>query len=207
MDKEITAILTGDIVNSRSIDPNSWQTGLKQLLDEFGPSPKVWEIYRGDAFQVEVPAELALLSAIRIKALIKQNKHLDVRIAIGIGTKDFPKSSITESNGEAYTNSGRCFEALKKKRLAVSSPWKNLDSEWNLYFQLASLVMDQWAPKTAYILKAALDHPEFNQMELAELLDRSQSTVSEGLKRAGFDEIEKLLQRYAKQIPQKGTSL
>ncbi len=203
MKQQMIAILTGDIVNSRGEDPQSWQSDLKALFLEYGPTPELWEIFRGDSFQLEVPVEDSLLAAIRIKALIKQHKNLDVRIAIGIGKQDYKRDSITESNGEAYTNSGTCFEQLKKRRLAIKSPWRELDEEWNLYLDLASLSMNHWASKTAMILKVNLDHPEISQVELSKMLDRSQSTISEALKRAGFDEIEKLLKRFASQIPHK----
>jgi hypothetical protein len=51
-------------------------------------SLKCWEITRGDNFQLEITAaEDSLLAAIRIKALLRTTKGLDVRMAISIGKK------------------------------------------------------------------------------------------------------------------------
>ena len=43
------AIITGDIVNSRSVDAKKWLLKLKKVLNLFGNEPKDWEIYRGDS--------------------------------------------------------------------------------------------------------------------------------------------------------------
>jgi hypothetical protein len=56
---DVTAILSGDIVNSRSVDASEWVKTLKKTLNTFGKSPKTWEIYRGDSFQLEVDAKAA----------------------------------------------------------------------------------------------------------------------------------------------------
>ena len=203
MSEKIVAILTGDIVNSRSEDPEKWMIRLKAVLNETGKSPESWEIFRGDTFQLETTVQDALKKAIQVKASIKQDKNLDVRIAIGIGKQEYKKESITESNGEAYIHSGSCFNELKKRRLAIKTPWPEFDEEWNLYIKLASLSIDQLAPKTAAILKAAMDHPEMNQQQLADQLQKNQSTISESLNRAGFDELQSMLNRYQNQIEQK----
>src|SRR5687767_5457605 len=96
--KGLIGIITGDIINSRNANPKQWLSVLKKTLTVDGASPQKWEIYRGDSFQHEVtnPAE-ALLTAIRIKANIKSIKNLDVRLAIGIGEKEFGTGKITES--------------------------------------------------------------------------------------------------------------
>jgi len=84
----MTAIVTADIINSRKLPSAYWITGLKDLLATFGKSPSVWEIYRGDEFQLEIKnPEDALLAAFRIKAYLKTIR-LDARMSIGIGAKD-----------------------------------------------------------------------------------------------------------------------
>ncbi len=200
MENKLTAILTGDIVNSREVVPALWQNNLKEVLNEYGSTPGKWEIFRGDMFQLQIRPEEALLAALKIKAQIKQDKQLDVRIAIGIGQQEYKSGKISESNGEAYTNSGHCFDHLKKKRLAIKTPWNEFDKEWNLHLMLASLTMDDWSPKTSFILKTALDHPEFNQQYLADILERTQSTISESLNRAGYHEIDMMLEKFREQI-------
>ena len=104
----MTSVITGDIISSRDLkSPDIWMDPLKKLFEQIGPCPAIWDIYRGDAFQLEVtdPAD-ALWMAIRIKALVKSKAGVGTRIAIGIGTKDYTSSRITEINGESFVLSG-----------------------------------------------------------------------------------------------------
>lgn len=196
------AIITGDIINSRQSEPEQWLNSLKTCLLYFGETPKTWEIFRGDSFQLEVKPEDALFASFLIKSTIKQYKNIDVRLAIGLGEKNYDSDKITESNGSAFINSGECFESLKKNTLAIKSRFKNFDITLNLMLELAQLTMNNWTSISSLIIKTSLENPNMKQNELAELLKKSQSNISEGLKRGGFDEILKLLDYYKNQIQQ-----
>ena len=195
------AIITGDIINSRKVEPNEWMTALKKGLNKYGKEPKNWEIFRGDSFQLNTSPEDALEAAILIKAEIKQWKILDVRIGIGIGEITYQATKITESNGTAFLNSGVCFEQLKKQTLAIKTPKKEFDNTLNLMFNLAELTMGKWTETAAKLITYKIGNPNANQKELAQILNKTgQGTISEGLKRAGYDEIEKLLEYYKLKI-------
>jgi len=196
----MTSIITGDIINSRDSAPKQWLSALKTVLNTYGNSPKDWEIYRGDSFQIELKPELALQVAIQLKATLKQFKTTDIRLAIGIGDKSYTSEKITEANGTAFINSGECFEQLKKTTLAIKTPFNTFDTQLNLMLDLALLTMNNWSPVSSLIIKTALEHPQHNQKQLAKLLEKSQSNISEGLKRGGYDEILKLIQFYNSQI-------
>jgi len=198
----MTAILTGDIINSKDHKASKWLPLLKQALSRYGTEPLVWEIYRGDSFQLETTPEQALEAAIYIKAHLKQIRHLDIRVAIGLGEKDHAAEKITESNGTAFVRSGECFDGLKKQTLALNSGNEAFDTTINLMLQLATLTMDNWLPAAAKIVCAVLEHPGANQKEIATLLDKSQSTISEALIRAGFDEVQKMIHFYRTQLAQ-----
>lgn len=195
------AVLTGDIINSRKSNSMTWIIEFKQALKKYGKEPKDWEIYRGDSFQLLNHPEDALETAIFIKATIKKIETLDVRIAIGIGEISYRASKITESNGSAFINSGSCFDELKKQTLAIKSPWSEFDYQFNNILALASLVMDKWTTATAEIVIEKLKKPDITQTELAtKLKKRSQGTISEGLKRGGFDEIKNTIELYKDKI-------
>ncbi|MDO6759199.1 SatD family protein [Tamlana sp. 2_MG-2023] len=196
----MTSIITGDIINSKESSPKNWLESLKSILNHFGNTPATWEIYRGDSFQLEVTPQDALQACILIKATIKQFKNIDVRLAIGIGEKSFVSEKITESNGEAFVNSGECFEDLKKTTLAIKSPFANFDIQINIMLELAQLTINHWSSTSASLIKTTLEHPEFTQSELAETLGKTQGNISQGLKRAGLDELSKLLNYYKTQI-------
>lgn len=197
------SILTGDIINSRERTPQQWMPLLKAVFKKYGSEPDQWEIYRGDSFQIEIPVKKALEAAFLIKATIKQCKPLDVRIAIGVGKKTYTSKKITESNGDAFERSGECFENLKKQNIAIKSPWKEFDITINLMLRLGLLTMNDWKPAYSSIVKTTLENPKKTQKQLAELLEKTQSTVSEGLKRSGYEEMSELISYYISYIQTK----
>lgn len=196
----MTSIITGDIINSRNIEPQHWMPILKNILNNYGLDPAQWEIYRGDSFQLEVLPTEALLAAIYIKACIRSIEGLDVRLAIGIGKKSYVSEKITTSNGSAFINSGECFEGLKKSILAIKSPFSDFDNPINLMLDLAQLTMNSWTQKSSEIVKIAIENPNATQKQMADLLYKTQSSVSKSLKIAGFEEIMKMEKYYRNQI-------
>ncbi|PRX56034.1 transcriptional regulator [Flagellimonas meridianipacifica] len=196
----MTAILTGDIKNSTEHEVKKWLPTLKKALDHYGNEPKDWEIYRGDSFQLETTPKKALEASIYIKACIKQFRNIDVRIAIGLGDKTYEAEKITESNGSAFVNSGKCFEGLKKQNLAIKSEHHAFDDHINLLLELALLNMDEWTPAISQTIKNAIENPNKNQRELASILNKSQGNISEELNRGGFDVLRKMMQFYITQL-------
>jgi hypothetical protein len=204
----MTSILTGDIINSRKNEDNFWLKTLKETLDTFGDSPKYWQIYRGDSFQLEIEnCENAFYAALKLKSYLKSIENIDVRIGIGIGKKEFNVDKITESNGEAFINSGFAFDNyLKKQTIAIKTPWQDLDEEFNIAFDLALLTMDSWTKNSAEVFKLSLASENHTQKEIAAILGITQGSVSERYKRAGFESIIKLEKRFRKLILQKNNN-
>ncbi|UZH55244.1 transcriptional regulator [Salinimicrobium tongyeongense] len=194
------AVITGDIVNSRSESAAHWLPVLKKILGHYGEAPQGWEISRGDSFQLLLQPEEALYAALQIKAGIKQLPDLDVRMAIGIGEQEYKAEKISESNGSAFIRSGECFEELKKQNLGIRTGEAEKDEIFDLLFQLALLSMNNWSVTVAKTIAAFLEHPAKNQTELAKHLKKSQSSLSEALKRGGFDEIMQLESFYRSKI-------
>ncbi|ULC60742.1 SatD family protein [Flaviramulus sp. BrNp1-15] len=196
----MTSVITGDIINSQKSSPKKWLDTLKSVLKIYGETPSNWEIYRGDSFQLEINPKDALKACFLIKASIKQFDNIDVRLAIGLGEKTYKSEKITESNGSAFVNSGECFEALKKTTLAIKSPFETFDVTLNIMLELALLTVNNWSVTLANLIKTTLENPELNQKQLANTLKTTQGNISQGLKRAGFDEISKLIDYYESQI-------
>lgn len=197
----MTSIITGDIINSRQVDSQIWLPLLKGTLKQYGAASKVWEIYRGDSFQLEVETKDALKAAIHLKASIKQIASLDVRLGIGVGEKDYAAAKITESNGEAFVNSGQAFNQLNnKKTLALITPSTVINEQMALALDLALLTMNNWPIHAAQYIQASIEHPNWKQQQLAEHLGKSQGTISQSLNRAGFDDIMRLEKRYRELI-------
>ncbi|MFN0257663.1 transcriptional regulator [Pedobacter ureilyticus] len=192
------AVITGDIVNSREL-PLLWMETLKEALSAMPQKNTKWEIFRGDSFQIELPSQQAFLTSVYIKACMRTIKGADVRLSIGLGEKvNLLTSKVTEANGEAYINSGESFDGLKssKVNLAIKSPSTEFDEDMNLYFKLALIAMDSWSPIASEVVKQTIENQNENQDKIAKISGRSQSSISEALKRAHFSEIMELEKKY-----------
>jgi len=199
----MTSVITGDIINSRKSRPGLWLQLLKNELNTFGKSPDYWEIYGGDTFQLRVDDPLkALTVAIRLKAVIKQQKPLDVRLAIGIGKMTYKSNRITECNGPAFIHSGEKFKILKKEKLklAVKSDWPDFDTTINLCLKLGMIAMDKWSVNSAETVALALSYPLDSQVELGKKLKIKQNAVSARFARAHFDELMELNDLYKSRL-------
>ena len=201
--KIFTSVITGDIVQSRKADNVAWLSRLKKVLSAEGKSPRTWEIYRGDSFQVEVkdPAD-SFLVAIRIKAAIKTVKNLDVRMGIGIGDKKFASNRVAESDGEAFIRSGETLEALNKSKhkLAIKTPWSDFDYEMNICFRLACIPMDNWTPNSAELIQILTNNRYLTQKALARRLGVTQPSISERQNRSHYEEVMELEELYREKI-------
>lgn len=199
----IISVITGDIVQSRQADSATWLARLKKVLSSEGKSPRTWEIYRGDSFQVEVkdPAQ-AFLIAIRIKAAIKTVKNLDVRMAIGIGDKKFASNRVAESDGDAFIRSGETLETLKKSKhkLAIKTPWEEFDREMNICFRLAGIPMDDWTPNSAELIQILTNNRYLTQKALAKRLGVTQPSISERQNRSHYEEVMELEELYREKV-------
>lgn len=198
----MVAVITGDIINSRVLTNQlSWLQPLKLLFSEWGSTPASWEIYRGDSFQLELPNPVqSLAAAMRIKAVVKavqpedEDKRvspIDVRMAVGIGEKEYSAGRISESNGSAFIYSGEQFEKIKKEKisLAIRTPWEEFDREMNLYIRLALIAMDNWSISSGELMNVLLKHPGLNQQQIADMLNIEQNSASGRYKRAYVEEL------------------
>lgn len=192
-------VITGDIINSRRSKSSMWLRVLTKELNRWGKSPKQWEVFRGDSFQVEIKKPVdALRVAICIKSTLKRLDGIDVRMAIGIGTKKHNAKHITQSNGTAFINSGELLEELKRMRqtLAVRSGNIVFDRDMNLYLRLIGLVMDKWSVNAAETIYTAINNPGKSQEALGKLLKIKQNAVSTRLQRAQFEELMEIINLY-----------
>jgi hypothetical protein len=193
------AVITGDIINSREL-PSLWMATLKEALSALPKKQTKWEIFRGDSFQIALAPAEAFLTALYVKACMRALKGADVRMSIGIGKAlgEDETTKVTEANGEAYIHSGEGFDTLKssKVNLVVKTPSEKFDEDMNLYFKLALIAMDNWSPIAAQVVKQTIENFDEKQDKIAKLSGRSQSSISEALKRAHFSEIMELENKF-----------
>ena len=197
----MTSVITGDIINSRSVKPEIWLPVLKEALDK--TSKNHWTIYRGDSFQIEITNYYeSFISAVYLKACLKTIKGIDVRTAIGIGRKTFDGKNVSESSGEVFIMSGSTLEQLKSEKTNLKLTTKNptLDNEINLFFKFALIVMDNWTVNSAEAVKLFLDNKNKTQEEISKTIGLSQDAMSKRLKRAHLGEILELDSLFRRKI-------
>lgn len=197
------SVITGDIISSRKGETRIWIRQLKDELNAFGKNPSDWEIFGGDSFELIIKDPLlALITALRIKAAIKQLKPLDVRIAIGIGEMSYKSRKISECNGSAFIFSGERLKTLKedKLKIAIRSEWPDFDKIINLCLKLGMIAMDRWSVVSAETVLLALSKPDASQEDLGKKLKIKQNTVSTRIKRAHFDDIMAINDLYKSEL-------
>ena len=214
----MVAVLTADLVDSSLYEEDLLEEVLNTLKEEFEELRKSWSseildfrIYRGDSFQgvVQEPQH-ALRIALQIRTAVNSihsrktarnkafSKVADFRIAIGVGTLDFERESISESNGQAFQFSGRTLDEMKNglQRTKIKSPYPNINEEFNASFFLLDMIIEKWSTASAevvyYLLKG------MKEREIAEQLNISQSAVNQRKKASGWDAIDVLVSRYEK---------
>lgn len=188
---QLYAIITGDIVDSRSKDVKEWMPILESTLTECS---KRFDIFRGDSFQLMVDLEEAIRTLFYIKSRIKSIGQLDVRMGLGIGTVDYMDDHIKNSWGPAFVRSGEVFEGLHKELMAVSSPWPDWDEASNIILGLCVEIANKWTVNMAETVAESLRQPTANQQELAKVLQRKhQSQISTELTKANWNKINKAI--------------
>lgn len=174
----IKGVITGDLVNSSHIATEWRQTvidALNACVKDFSSLTTIkMEMYRGDSFQVVVGnPELALSVAIALRAKLKASTPdksevlWDARLSLGIGDVSFESENILTSDGEAFKLSGRAFDNIGKRRLCISTPWKELDNNLDLVTRFADSIVSGWTEKQASVFYHALVFPKL-QKKLAE---------------------------------------
>jgi len=210
------AVLTADLIDSTHYEEEILKTVLNNLSEEFeklvaqyGKENVRFNIYRGDSFQgiINQP-EAALEIMMQIKTAVnkihlkqtKKNKSYskiaDFKMAIGIGTLDFERDSISESNGQAFLYSGRTLDTMNNdsRKTMIKTEYEEINEEFNTAFYLMDTLTEKWSTASAEVVYYLLKN--LKEREVATAIGISQSAVNQRKKAAGWDAIEGLLIRF-----------
>ena len=201
---ETKAIITGDIVQSTQILSRSeLLSSIQTLVGELQElTPFKFELFRGDSFQLLLDDPIhALKIALLIRAGLQgktteASPHKwDARLSIGLGTINYTSDQIITSDGEAYRNSGREFDALGKRRLALRTPWEAVNDEFAVSTAFADDIISGWSITQAQTIYQSLFY-DITQRDMAEKLGRTSQNISKLLVAAK----ESLLKLYLKRF-------
>lgn len=199
------AVITGDIVASSRV-PGPERAALLAKLEHnlrgLDPPPLGHQIFRGDAFQLALrEPQRGLRAALRLALTLllpgsPPSPGVALRLGLGIGDVAHAghEGDIGRWSGEAFERAGAALDGLASRRLALRSPWPELDAEFGVSLPLLSALMRRWTSEQHEVILAALAGR--SQGEIAADLGVSQSAVSQRLKLAGWDAIGPLLERF-----------
>ena len=184
----MNGIITGDIIDSTSIPIEHRKdllTAISVISEELQVfSPLKCEIYRGDSFQSVVNRpEMAMLIAILLRAGLKSRipkgskQNWDARIAVGIGEMEFISDSILVSDGEAFRLSGREFDELGKRNLAIRTRWDDANEELKISTAFADDIITNWTSSQSLVIYMSLAY-QMTQKEIADKLGQSSQNIS-----------------------------
>lgn len=202
----LTTVITADIVNSEPSWAKELGKRLEQTIYASQPAAKVF-FYRGDSFQSYLPDPFStyrLALKLRNEAILFEKDRpkikTDVRISIGIGSVELPITQLATAQGEAFLLSGRSFDELAKKERRLHMQCSN--ESINIALQTISLFTDylfqSLTMKQAEVLQHLLNYK--TQIETAQLLKKSQSTINSHVQSMGWKQIEALLELYEQSI-------
>jgi len=213
------AVITADLLNSTRYSGELLTDVLDILNAEIkGIETKYknskFELYRGDSLQGVIEPVFSFRSALRIKTAVNKLRsqkaidsnsyriEADLRISIGIGTIEFKRESIMESNGEAFQFSGRTLDEMKKtgRKMTLKTGIEEVNNEFDNAFLLFDIITDKWSSASAEVIYYLLK--EMKETEIAETLGISQSAVNQRKKAAGWDAILSLMERYEQVMKQ-----
>ncbi len=202
---EIHSVITGDIVNSTALDPESEKKLLKKLKEIVGAYKS--EFFRGDSFQAYIPDGMqALQTALMCRtAAIGLNPEAstvisDVRLGIGLGAVNHPVRDLSSAKGSAFLLSGRALDNLQKTggRLVIVSENPDLNLSFGIMGDYINSVYRQMTAKQAEVIFELLKGE--TQQQVADKLNRSKSTISQHVNAGKWDEIETILMNYKKLV-------
>jgi len=201
-DKNLHAVITGDIVNSTRMEPALEE----ELLDELKRIllPYEFEFYRGDSFQVYMQdPHQSLRVALSCRALAisrttdgEDQVPFDMKISIGLGKVIEPVIDLGTAKGEAFLLSGRYLDEMNAtiRRLSImtGNPLANIGLQ--VMSDYLDAIFRNMTAKQAEVITGLLYGG--TQHQLAVSLDKSKSTVSQLVNSGGWPAIERLLQQY-----------
>ncbi|MFI3240119.1 MAG: SatD family protein [Bacteroidales bacterium] len=201
----IKGVITGDIINSRKIS-DELRNRFLDIIQNLGDKLSYLslgniqsEIYRGDSFQILIEdVSESLKIAVLLRSKLREY-DLDARLAIGIGNISFNNSSVVTSDGEAYINSGKCFDSIGKNRLVILTPWDEVNEELKVSTAFADNIISKWTPTQSKVMFISISEDNI-QKEIAYKMGKSVQNINKILMTARESLIKDYLNRYTQLI-------
>lgn len=202
--KSFGAVITADIVNSTRIEGDiidDLRNSIEDIIrSKFTP---IYSFYRGDSLQcyLESPSLaylLALILRTEAKIFLPANSSvkIDLKISVGIGNVEVPVKDVKTGKGAAFIISGRGLDELERNemRISIRSEEVRVNNTLEVISIFTDYIFNQLTYKQAEILKYLLNNS--TQIEIASILNKSQSTINKHLQSMGWKQLEDLMRYY-----------
>lgn len=202
-----SAVLTGDLVASSQLPSSDLKAVMQRLRDGAERFSEAFpgsvygklDVYSGDGWQLLVSdRRQSWRAALFLRAVVRsyEGAKIDTRIAVAWGAVDaaaLNPDRISESTGEAFTESGRALQGMKKRCRLVWHPGRSLAHGGFLKSAVSLLdeCTSRWTSRQAEAVVLAL--LDLTQEQIASAMGIRQPTVQQTLQRAGWSGIEAFL--------------
>lgn len=218
MPGSLKMIITGDIVNSKSIPfekKSTFYTYFEEAFKNFqlqgltiyanaaqeevniALQTKIdYTIYRGDSFQIRLYDPVKLLQVIfflrsYLRTSTLSDAVIDCRLGIGFGKIEYEGKSLNDSDGEAFRWAGEMLEQTdtQQARVQIATPDSEFNKTWNCIFALSEPIVDNWTKIQSGVVN--LHILGFNQTQIARSYGIAQSNISKHLSASNWNIIAK----------------
>ena len=197
-------VISGDIIKSQTIPQQQYDAMLYQLAQSLRgicDQHTLWNIYRGDAFQLQInQPEQLVKSAILVYLQLKAAGY-EVRQSMALGKIDNPRSDIKTATGSAFTLSGQGLDKIANQRFVLSIAEQPTQECLALNLAFVDVLLTKITQKQANALYVYLTNDENNHASIAKELKTSRENVTKLLNLAHYQLIERFIKHTQHTIP------
>ena len=183
------AVFTGDIVRSSDLDSHDLSgvfEALRAACDTVSRWPDgmaLFERFRGDGWQMALPARYALRAALVMRAAVRTTgKGRSTRIGIGNGNGVIRGGTLAAAEGNAFVHSGHALDHMKRNVL-MSAP--DGPTVLRVCLPMADRITQNWTPKQALVAQHLLAPLPATQEAVAAQLGHSRQLLQKQAHAAG----------------------
>jgi hypothetical protein len=190
-------VISGDIIKSQTIPKQQYDAMLYQLaqsLRSMSGEQTLWNIYRGDAFQLQVNNPERLLKKAILLYLNLKASGYELRQSMALGEIDNPRNDIKTATGSAFTLSGQGLDKIGNQRFVFNIATQQLDESFALNLAFIDVLLTKVTLKQANALYVYLTSTNNSHAALAKELKTSRENVTKLLNLAHYQLIERFIE-------------
>ncbi|EGN74595.1 hypothetical protein A28LD_1608 [Idiomarina sp. A28L] len=207
MSTEVIAVITGDVVDSRTYRDHDYDSMLELLQVVLGEVKRTtlgsFDVFRGDSFQFVTSNIKEVITAaliIRLTMLI-HSPSVEVRQSIGIGALTSRRENVKLSTGDAFILSGKGLESMKGELLAIHTLNETFQNNIVLLTRFLDVHLSKLKYAQAQALLAHIQHPKLTHKQLAKELAKSRVNTTQLLTASDYKLVDAYIHFFKSNLP------